>query len=69
MTIEGSVDEVRRACAGRRGSRASPLRCRMSVGGVRWRKGIRSRLLWPGAGCKGGAGLEEAADAVCRRTN
>ena len=68
-TAEGSVDEEQRASAGRRGSRAPPLRCRMSLGDVTWRKGLRSRLPWPGAGCKGGAGPEEEADAVRRRTS
>ena len=65
-TAEGSVDEEQRASAGRRGSRAPPL---MSLGDVTWRKGLRSRLPWPGAGCKGGAGPEEAVDAVCRCTS
>jgi len=41
----------------------------MSLGDVTWRKCMRSRLPWPGAGCKGGAGPEEEADAVRRRTS
>ena len=68
-TAEGSVDEEQRASAGRRGSRAPPLRCRMSLGDVTWRKGLRSRLPGPGAGCKGGARTEEAADAMRHRTS
>jgi hypothetical protein len=52
-TAEGSIDEVQRAYVGWRGSRASPLHCRMNLGGVTWGKGLRSQLPWPSAGCKG----------------
>ena len=68
-TAEGSVDEEQRAFAGRRRSRAPPLRCWICLGDVTWRKGLHSRLPWPGAGCKGGAGPEEEADAVRCRTS
>jgi hypothetical protein len=68
-TADGSVDKVQRASVGWRGSRASPLHCRMNLGGVTWGKGLRSQLPWPSAGCKGWVGLEEEADAVRPRTN